>query len=495
MKLIPLLRSALPVSFALACTSLQAVTYSLVDLGEGYATDINASGKVVGNNGAAGWYFDGTSRTNLIFDGLYDGMPPEAAFKNLHAASANAISDNGQITGHLIFPINTVNPYRYNGVDPAMIFNPITPGRGINDAGSVVGETFRIDGNTVSSHPGVQPRAYAINAGGFAAGSVSPNGQEVAATFLGPDAIELNLAGLNLPELPRGGSYSSKASSINAGGIIVGNVTMSVGGHSQTGWGFIYAGTTASALGGLGGSFVQANDINDNGLIVGRATLLDGTPHAVLFTDGIATDLNLQLATGGDGWVLTEATAVNQAGQIVGLGTKNGEVRAFLLNPASNDLPPSIAAQPQGTTVFAGRSIELAVTASGTGPFTYQWTHAGTNLPNATAASYSVASAAETDDGVYKVVVSNAFGSKESLEARVTVRVAAALAIARYAGLWITGAPGRSYEVQAAESAQSAEWTTVATITLGAEPTFWLDANSPDHPNRIYRSVSVAPTP
>lgn len=240
---------------------------------------------------------------------------------------------------------------------------------------------------------------------------------------------------------------------------------------------------------------MQANDINDNGLIVGRATLPDGTPHAVLFTDGNATDLNLQLATGGDGWVLTEATAINQAGQIVGQGTKNGEVRAFLLNPASNDLPPSVAVQPQGTTVFAGRPFELTVTASGTGPFTYQWMHAGTNLPNATAASYSVAAAAETDDGVYKVVVSNAFGSKESTEARVTVRVAAELAIARYAGLWITGEPGRSYEVQAAESAQSAEWTTVATVTLGAEPTFWLDTNSPDHPNRIYRSVSVAPAP
>lgn len=496
MKLIPLLQYALPVPFAIACTGLHAATYSLVDLGEGVAMDINASGKVVGNNGAAGWYFDGTLRNTLVFDGLYVGMPPEAAFKNLHAASANAISDNGQITGHLIFPINTINPYRYDGTaTPATIFNLNTPGRAINDAGSIAGDGFRADGSVAVNLPGALPRGYAINASGTVVGSATPVAQEVAVKFGGAEVVELNLSGLNLPPLPRGSVYASKATSINTGGTIVGNVTVISGSPTPSGWGFIYAGNTATALGGLGGSVVQANDISDNGIVVGKATLPDGTAHAALFAEGTATDLNLQVASGGDGWVLTEATAVNQAGQIVGHGIKDGQVRAFLLKPASNDLRPSIAAQPQGATVFAGHPFELAVTASGTGPFTYQWTHAGTNIPNATASSYSVPAAAETDDGIYKVVVSNGFGSKESNEARVTVRVAADLSIARYAGLRVTGGSGRSYEVQAAESATSGEWSTVATVTLGAEPLFWLDPNSPEHPTRIYRAVSKAPAP
>ena len=33
------------------------------------------------------------------------------------------------------------------------------------------------------------------------------------------------------------------------------------------------------------------------------------------------------------GWVLMDATAVNDAGQIVGYGSFNGQIRGFLLDP------------------------------------------------------------------------------------------------------------------------------------------------------------------
>jgi sugar lactone lactonase YvrE len=43
---------------------------------------------------------------------------------------------------------------------------------------------------------------------------------------------------------------------------------------------------------------------------------------------------------------------------------------------------PVIVIQPLGLTNLAGTSASLSVTASGTGPFTYQWQQNGTNLPN-----------------------------------------------------------------------------------------------------------------
>jgi hypothetical protein len=44
------------------------------------------------------------------------------------------------------------------------------------------------------------------------------------------------------------------------------------------------------------------------------------------------TDLNLQLDSSGAGWGLQQATAINDLGQIVGVGAIGGQQHAFLLN-------------------------------------------------------------------------------------------------------------------------------------------------------------------
>jgi probable HAF family extracellular repeat protein len=471
---------------------LLAANYSLVDLGEGSAMDINLSGKVVGNNGAVGWYYDGTTRKDLVFDGHYSNMPPEVIFKGLKAGSANAINDAGQITGYYKFPGPTTTPYRYDGVSLATFFNTGTTGLGINSAGDVVGVGLRVTGTVETALPGLGS-GTSINTAGVAVGSVSPDGTEIAASFGANEFAVLDLAGLGLPTPPRGGSYASRATSVNASGAIVGYVNLVSGSPFHSGWGFLYSNGSATSLAGLGGQVVAANDISDNGLIVGSSTTADGATHAVIFEGGTATDLNLQITSGGDGWTLTDAFAVNNAGKIVGQGIKNGQVRAFLLSPASNEVPPQISAQPQGVTLFAGKSFQLSVTPSGTSPFTYQWKHAGTNVPNAKASTYAVSSAGANDDGVYTVIVSNAFGSKESNEARVSVRLAAVLSIARYAGILLEGPEGKSYEIQAVERAEDTNWQTLATVPVAQSPYFWLDTTSNQHPNRIYRAVSVSP--
>lgn len=77
-------------------------------------------------------------------------------------------------------------------------------------------------------------------------------------------------------------------------------------------------------------------------------------------------------------------------------------------------LTPSITTQPLAKTVSPGAAVTFTVVATGTKTLTYQWRKDTQNITGATAASYTIAHAAETDEGSYDVVVSNPAGSKAS---------------------------------------------------------------------------------
>ena len=78
----------------------------------------------------------------------------------------------------------------------------------------------------------------------------------------------------------------------------------------------------------------EIRDMNDCGQIVGAHHPAQFfKPHAYLIADGTAVDLNSQIPS-GSGWRLGIATAINDAGQIVGVGRHDGLQHAFLLEPA-----------------------------------------------------------------------------------------------------------------------------------------------------------------
>jgi hypothetical protein len=83
---------------------------------------------------------------------------------------------------------------------------------------------------------------------------------------------------------------------------------------------------------------------------------------------------------------------------------------------------PIITAQPIARTVTAGQTATFSVSASGTGPLTYQWRRNATNIVGATSAAYTTAATTIADSGAaFSVIVRNSVGSVTSASATLTV--------------------------------------------------------------------------
>src|SRR5439155_3901220 len=72
---------------------------------------------------------------------------------------------------------------------------------------------------------------------------------------------------------------------------------------------------------------------------------------------------------------------------------------------------PTTATGPTDLTVTTGETASFSTEASGTGPFTYEWTQDGVEITGATNASYTIDSATTNDAGTYCVVITGAANS------------------------------------------------------------------------------------
>jgi hypothetical protein len=86
-------------------------------------------------------------------------------------------------------------------------------------------------------------------------------------------------------------------------------------------------------------------------------------------------------------------------------------------------VPPAISAQPVGANLYLGDAITLAVTATGSGPLSYQWQKDGVDLEGAIDASLVLNPVLEANAGSYTVVISNAAGSVTSDAAVIAATV------------------------------------------------------------------------
>lgn len=102
-------------------------------------------------------------------------------------------------------------------------------------------------------------------------------------------------------------------------------------------------------------------------------------------------------------------------------GTSSDLSFDFDLTGVQSFLAPFITTPPQSQTVGEGAPASLSVIAGGASPLRYQWRFYGTNLPGATNASLSFASAQLNHTGPYTAVITNIAGALTSAVATLTV--------------------------------------------------------------------------
>lgn len=207
----------------------------------------------------------------------------------------------------------------------------------VNEAGIIVGDSNRafkyepglgytelaaLNGSTSANTSAINENNWIV---GSSSAEVSPGVNQTRATVWKPDGTQLNLGILDIPGQD---DTTSVAFGVNDNNEVVGyfgNVTA----FSHA---FYWSESTGMVdLGAPGGRSSFANDINNDGDIVGYASF-DTNPlqRAYLWRDGMAYDLN-QFVPAGSGWVLNEAYGINDLGDIVGRGTFNGQTQAFYL--------------------------------------------------------------------------------------------------------------------------------------------------------------------
>jgi probable HAF family extracellular repeat protein len=126
------------------------------------------------------------------------------------------------------------------------------------------------------------------------------------------------------------GGRDSAAYAVSGTGAVAG---VSDTGDGDARHGFLYANSQMRDLAPLpGADSSAAYAVSRTSQVVGASQTAAGMKRATLWRNGNPTDLNALLPP-HSGWVLTEARAVNDHGQIAGQGFWNGKPCAFLLTP------------------------------------------------------------------------------------------------------------------------------------------------------------------
>jgi probable HAF family extracellular repeat protein len=369
------------------------VTYTVEDLGtlEGstIARGVNASGRVVGQsqkrlaNGSLGlraFFWDGGPMTDL---GTL-GDPTTAP--NLTSAG-RGINDAGRVVG--FSRVSTLNNQQRAFVaerdaqgGTRMVPLGTLPGYASSEAWAI-NESGQIVGRSSSSPTSGRAFLYRRDEGGVSAieslGVLSPgdtyseawaindSGQVVGESGSHEDTGKAFLysgGGMKgLGTLP--GQPYSEAMGINDTGRIVGWSYSSRA--NVQGRAFLYKDGVMEDLGTLPGDlYSMARAIDERGRVVGQSRNAGGQNRAFLWEDGKMTDLNAAIPTGSP-LRLLDAYAISESGKIVGSAlNKDGQVRAFLLTPNDTTAPNTAAKVSPDPNAAGWNREDVTITLSAT---------------------------------------------------------------------------------------------------------------------------------
>jgi probable HAF family extracellular repeat protein len=317
-----------------------AQTYTVTDLGTLSGDDYSVARAVNATGAVAGAV--GSDRNNTSDVSLYSaGQMTSLGTLGGNSGIGNGINASEQVAGYSTRADGTYHAFiTINGTltDIGDLGGGSAVAYGINDAGQVVGSAVTADG---SNHPFRYSNGQMTDLGTLG----SPNGVD----------WWNSAQGINESGVVVGTSYTASG---NFRGFIWSNGKMTplgtLGGQWSEGYAinnkgqttgiaytknnleahaFLQTGSKVTDLGTLTGPLFTSwgLGINDSGVVVGYSDF-EGGYHAFVYSGGKMKDLN-KLIPAGSGWVLEQAFGINNAGQIVGTGTHNGQEHGFLLTP------------------------------------------------------------------------------------------------------------------------------------------------------------------
>lgn len=388
-------------SALIAAANSSAFAYTLVDLGTNIEPlAINNAGIVVG-----------TSNTNQF--------PPTAfrwssdnGVEVIAGINARAVNDNGQIVGNTISSAFILDGAQYSDWPGFSAFgnnlsgmvagyrvgtNPYQPRSLPYNPAVFDGQAWRVFDIAEIYPRGTRDGVYADR---FILNGINMNGYSVgyhyryglagsSAIMIDTNAPVNNRADVIYLSTPAGG----KASDINDNNMIVGTTGSNTSTTPVTypqAFMFDYNASNLTLLPLLeGGLRSNAHDINEYNQVVGSSEIqVNGSieKHAFLWSqaDGVTVDLNGWAAPG---WVFTEATAINDNGDIVGKGFLNGVEHGFLLTNGTITTPP-VVTEPAPAPNQMPQAVASADVYAGKAPLRVNFDSSGSADPDGLIISY-----------------------------------------------------------------------------------------------------------
>lgn len=296
------------------------VTYTLADLGPAdYGTQgvVNDRGQVLFSSGGASFLYDGARRP-------IPNTPGGTFF------GAHDLNNLGQVVGGVIggtgYAIGV-----YEGGSVQVIEDARNPnGYHINDAGQIAGDF--INGSYQS---------FIYSARSFTTISFLPGDFAMASRGINNagDVLFVSIGAANhaavyshgtLTQVPGSAGLDIQPTAINDAGEVVGSARDS---SHPVDTPILLSNGQATFLGMVPGTIVStATAINNEGTIVGSGRTSTDNLAAVYHPGTGWVDLN-SAVTNAAGWSLAFAQSINEAGQIAGVGRRDGVPSAFLLTP------------------------------------------------------------------------------------------------------------------------------------------------------------------
>ena len=159
-------------------------------------------------------------------------------------------------------------------------------------------------------------------------------------------------------------------------------------------------------------------------------------------------------------------------------------------------VPVVLTQPPTNPVVLAGQAAAFSVTASGTAPFTYQWSKNGNDIVGGNSSTLVINNAQSGDQGDYQVLVANLAGGVPSTNATLTVLATnqpvflnAQMLTNGNFQLTLSGVIGQKYAID--RSLDLSGWTQWLVITNQTGQVQLTDTNAPGVNVRFYRGRLV----